>query len=237
MTRTFILIHGGFHGGWCWERVVPLIEAAGHRVLAPDLPGMAGDTTPHSQVSLASQADFVVDLLRAQSEPAVLVGHSMGGMVIGEAAERAPERILGLVFVTAVMMLAGGEMPMPEGAPPMTISEDGHSMMGDLASAPEILYTTTDPEIAAAAVARLTPQPVATTGPLTTTVERMGSLPRAYVECIRDQAIAPANQRAMQAALPCDPVFTLETDHSPFYSAPERLAECLLAAGASFAEA
>jgi len=235
MTHTFLLIHGGFHGGWCWERVVPLLEAAGHRVLAPDLPGMGGDGTPHERFSLATHADFVADMLRAEPAPAVLVGHSMGGMVVGEAAERVPERVSGLVFLSAVLMLGGSPAPASPSAPPMTLSADGHSMIGGPAHAPDFFYNTTPPALAASAVARLKPQPVATmTAPLTTTAGRMGALPRAYVECSRDQAIPLAHQRAMQAALPCDPVFTLETDHSPFLSAPEDLAQCLLAAAARF---
>ncbi len=72
----FILVPGAMHGGWCWERIVPLLGAAGHEVLAPDLPGTNGDPTPYADDILAQWADFVADLARKGRERAVLVGHS-----------------------------------------------------------------------------------------------------------------------------------------------------------------
>jgi len=82
---TFGLIHGAWHGAWCWERVVPSLERRGARVVAPDLPGMGQDKTPLSGITLAVWARSVADLVEQQSEPAVLVGHSRGGIVISQA--------------------------------------------------------------------------------------------------------------------------------------------------------
>jgi len=89
----FVLIHGAWHGGWCWERVVPLLRAADHEVLASDLPGMGTDRTPFAADVLGQWADFVAALVHEAAEPAVLVGHSRGGLVISEGAERAPDQI------------------------------------------------------------------------------------------------------------------------------------------------
>jgi len=68
---TFILIHGAWHGGWCWERIVPLLEQQGHRVLAPDLPGMGNDSTPLATITLDYWAQFVADLVRQTPRVAV----------------------------------------------------------------------------------------------------------------------------------------------------------------------
>jgi pimeloyl-ACP methyl ester carboxylesterase len=237
MKHTFVLIHGAFHGGWCWEKLAPLLSACGHRVITPDLPGMGNDNTQHEQITLASTADFVANIVRTQSAPVVLVGHSMGGTVIAEVAERMPEHILGLVFVTAVLRIAGSTVTTRGAAPPMTVSADGHSMVCDAGGALERFYNTTDPALADAAISRLRPQPVATmVAPRSATLERFGRLQRAFVECTQDRAISLEDQRSMQAALPCETVFTLETDHSPFLCAPDRLAECLLAAAVRFGE-
>ena len=160
MRATFILVHGGFHAGWCWDRVVPLLGAAGHSVLAPDLPGMGANATPHDSVTLASTADAVVDLVRSRRQPVILVGHSMGGAVIGEVAERVPENLLGLVFVTAVLMLKVGALPQQPSAklgPEMSFSDDGHSVICDPVSGRVYFFNTTTPELADAAVARLEP--------------------------------------------------------------------------------
>lgn len=238
MHPAFILIHGGFHAGWCWERLVPLLEAKGHAALAPDLPGMGLDGTPHDRVTLASTTDFVVDLVRSVPGPVVLVGHSMGGMVIGEVAERIPNELLGLAYVTATLIAttdrAAHRFDTKMG-PAMSLSSDGHSMICDPHSGRDHFFNTTPPELAAAAVARLQSQPLGPMkGPITATLERFGSVPRAFIECTEDRSIPIAHQRRMQAALPCDPVFTLETDHSPFLCNPKALAETLLAAAMQF---
>ncbi len=70
----FVLVHGGFVGGWCWEKLVPLLQEAGHEVEAPDLPGSGDDRTPIPEVSLQSYADRISGVLDARPEPAVLVG-------------------------------------------------------------------------------------------------------------------------------------------------------------------
>src|SRR5579864_1849577 len=106
----FVLVHGAWHGAWCWERVVPQLETRGGRVIAPDLPGMGKDKTPLSKISLALWADFVADVITNQSEPVVLVGHSRGGIVISEAAERVPERIAMLVYLAAFLVPHGTSM-------------------------------------------------------------------------------------------------------------------------------
>lgn len=86
---TYLLVHGAWHGGWCWRKVVPLLEAQGHKVLAPTLPGHGEDKTPAAAVTLRSYADTICRLAGAQTKPVILVGHSMGGIVITQAAENA----------------------------------------------------------------------------------------------------------------------------------------------------
>ena len=78
---NFLLIHGACHRGGCWERVTPLLKAAGHSVVAPDLPGHGADTTRVSELSLKRYGEFVSELA-ASNGPVVLVGHSMAGAVI-----------------------------------------------------------------------------------------------------------------------------------------------------------
>ena len=77
--------------------------------------------------------------------------------------------------------------------------------------------------------ARLAPEALRVlAAPVRVTAERFGRVPRAYVHTLRDHAVSPAAQRRMQSAWPCDPVFTLDTDHSPFLSQPEALARILI---------
>jgi len=232
---SFVLIPGAMHGRWTWDRIVPRLEAAGHSVIAPDLPGMGtNQTIPVERITLADWGDFVAETVRAAPGPVVLVGHSRGGLVIGEAAERAPDRIAGLVYVTALIVPPGqslaevtGHRPDPD-APPLA-----PEALAAIAKAQ--FYSGCSDADAAWALARLHREPLGVMHePATVTWERWGKVPRAFIECSEDATVSLAKQRAMQAAAPCDPVLTLTADHSPFLCAPEALTEALLEAAARF---
>jgi pimeloyl-ACP methyl ester carboxylesterase len=96
---TYLLIHGAWHGGWCWNKVLSLLEARGHNVLAPDLPGHGHDTTPTATETLKSYTDRICEIASAQTEPAILAGHSMGGVAITQAGENCPKHIGALVYL------------------------------------------------------------------------------------------------------------------------------------------
>jgi len=101
------LIHGAWHGGWCWEKLIPKLERNGHTVVARDLPGLCSDRTPAAEITLKAYTDAVCEALANEAEPAVVVGHSMGGVVIGEAAEGIPEKVKSLMYVTAYLLAPG----------------------------------------------------------------------------------------------------------------------------------
>jgi pimeloyl-ACP methyl ester carboxylesterase len=235
VPRIFVLIHGGWHGAWCWERVTPLLRAAGHAVLAPDLPSMGDDRADPATVTLSSWTQFVVELVAAQPGRVILVGHSRAGAIISQVAEAIPERILRLVYLSAYL-LPRGRSVAAEGR------EDEASLItANMVPAASGLTCTLRPGIAsealygmcselerAYAIPRLSAEPLK---PLAAAVKvtepRFGTVPRAYIECTADRAISLAAQRRMEASLPCDPVFTLESDHSPFLSRPAELARLL----------
>ena len=233
---TFVLIHGAWHGGWCWERVAPLLVAQGHRVLAPDLPGMGADRRKHGNDPLADWTDFVAELVASADKPVILVGHSLGGVVISEVAERVPDAVGRLVYLTAFLLQSGqsladvaGRYPDIGPGPALRPTDVDGEVIVDPDQATGIFYNAMSDEDARAAVDRLVAQPVAAfTTPVTLTAERFGRVPRAYIEAADDQAISLEMQREMQALLPCDPVITLKSDHSPFYSTVPELAEALL---------
>ncbi len=233
---TIVLVHGAWHGAWCWERVVPLLEAKGHRVVAPDLPGMGADRTPLREVSLESWADFVAELIDAEPDPVVLVGHSRGGVVISQAAEYAPEQVEKLVYLSAFLVRNGEslwetlqELPGdPERGGDLKISPDQSTTSLLPEAVRTNFYNTTDEQWAARAASLICPEPMASfVTPLALTDDAFGSIPRVYIECKRDRAIPLSLQRLMVAQMPCEQVFSLDTDHSPFYSNPEALAAIL----------
>ena len=233
---TYVLIHGAWHGGWCWDKVVHLLKGKGHKVEAPDLPGHGKDPTPIQNVSLQAYVDRVCKVLDAQSEPVVLVGHSMGGIVISQAAEYRPERIKTLIYLTA-FLLQNGEFLLQiaqgdtEGLvlPNLIMAEDQSHATVKEEALKEAFYGDCSDEDVARAKSLLVPQaaaPFAT--PISITEKNFGRIPRIYIECLRDKAISPSIQKKMYTALPCRRVITMDTSHSPFFSAPETLATHLI---------
>jgi pimeloyl-ACP methyl ester carboxylesterase len=232
---TFVLVHGSWHGRWCWHRVVPELEALGHQVLAPDLPGHGDDATPVAKLTLAAYAKCIASVVRSVAEPVVLVGHSFGGIVISQAAEIVPERISRLVYLTAFLpangqslsRLATADSNNPV-ATSSVISADQQLISLDLSRVRELLYADCPDSDVLLARQRLCAEPIAPfVTPVLITAARAGSIPRSYIECLNDIAIPLWFQRQMQAGMPCDPVWALPTGHSPFFAAPAGLAHLL----------
>ena len=229
---TFVLVHGGFVGGWCWEKVVPLLEEAGHHVEAPDLPGHGDDHTPIPQVSLQGYADRICEVLDTQPEPVVLVGQSLGGVAISQAAEQRPDKVEMLVYVAA-FLLRDGETLLSVGENDteslvlanLVMSEDGSSATLREEAIGEALFADCSDEDVERAKARFGPQalaPLAT--PVSLTEENYGRVPRVYIEALNDRAISPWLQKEMYERVPCRQVISMDTGHLPFYSAPEEFA-------------
>lgn len=235
-----VLVHGAFAGAWCWEPVIPGLQRAGHSVETLDLPGSGADTTPPEEVTLDGYAQRVCEVL-ADGRPAVLVGHSMGGMAVTQAAARMPEQITELIYVSAFLPAEGESLleltQRPEAAgdeiqanmvldgdPPVT------AMLPDEAARTAVYGCCSDDE-AAWALTHRRPQPVAPMGqPLRLDPERaaeFNALPRRYVTCLRDRCIRPPMQRFMFERASCDPVIELNTDHAPYLSMTEELVAAL----------
>jgi pimeloyl-ACP methyl ester carboxylesterase len=235
-VSTYILVHGAWHGGWCWHRIVARLQRASQTVVAPDLLSLGRDCTPPGEVTLARWADQIATVARSAAEPVVLVGHSRGGIVLSEVAERVPERIRALVYVTAFLL--EDAQSLREAAAldahslvpaAMEIAADHQTATIRSSSVREVFYGQCSDEDVALAQSLLRPEPLAPLAtPVRTSSERFGKVPRVYVECTADRAMTLAAQRRMQAALPCRQRFTLECDHSPFFSRPEELGDLLL---------
>jgi pimeloyl-ACP methyl ester carboxylesterase len=100
---SFVLVHGAWHGSWCWAGVAAALRQAGHAVALVDLPGRAGDPRPHAAITLDDYVRRVGDVIARQGVPVVLAGHSMGGITITQVAEAMPERLARLVYVSAFL--------------------------------------------------------------------------------------------------------------------------------------
>ena len=237
---SFIFIHGSWHGGWCFDTIKGLLEACGHEVIAPDLPGMGGDEAALRATTLQSWAEFTADFCRnATQTPVVLAGHSRGGIVVSQAAELAPDAINALVYICAMMLPDGMsradfkqlEDPNPAFNALIAPVHGGAGTVVDKNKAGAIFAQLCSGETVAAAMARVVAEPHGPRStPLTLSVERFGSLPRTYIECTEDRTIHLSSQRRMQQLVPGAHIVTLWADHSPYLSRPQALAAALIAA-------
>jgi pimeloyl-ACP methyl ester carboxylesterase len=233
---AYLLIHGAWHGGWCWHKVVARLRRAGHGALAPDLPSLGRDRTPAASVTLQCWTDSLCAHLDAHPEPVILVGHSRAGALISAAAEARPERIRLLVYVAAYLLGDGESVSQhalqDEGslvAPNMVPSDDRKTSTLRNEAVRAALYGQCSEEDVILAQSLLAPEAIAPlTTPLHTTQENFGRVPRAYIECRRDRAVSLKEQRRMYAAVTCRQILSMDTDHSPFFSAPDELAQHLL---------
>ncbi|MBL8202339.1 MAG: alpha/beta fold hydrolase [Chromatiales bacterium] len=232
---TFVLVHGAWHGAWCWRHVASLLRDRGHDVLAPDLPGHGDDPADLAAQSLENYASRIQDIVRGCRGAVVLVGHSLGGLVISAAAEALPERIRRLVYVTGFLPRDGDSLvricSVDPGNPLNAASvrtPDGKCVTVDPERLRELFFADCPGEDFALASARLGPEPIAVMfQTVHVTPSRFGRVPRAYIHCSRDVALPLFVQEQMVAASPCQTVLTLPTGHSPFFAAPERLAGML----------
>jgi pimeloyl-ACP methyl ester carboxylesterase len=233
----FVLVHGGFTGGWCWEPVIGPLEAAGHTVGAPDLPGAGEDYTPVEAVTLSLYADRICTELARNAEPAILVGHDIAGMVITQAAARCGVSIALLVYLAAYLPRDGQSVLDFAGLPDAAgdhvhanLTIEGDPAVGSLSDrelAQAFFNGATNRQLQWA-LERTRAQPLA---PLVAPVELLGHSVapsgRVYIRCLRDHAIPAALQEHMLAEQSCAEVHELDTDHAPFLSRGPELARLL----------
>lgn len=232
----FVLVHSAWLGGWAWAPVSSILERQGHEVFAPDLPGHGEDETPPAAVRMEDYVRTVTDILDALDDRAILVGHSLGGIIISQAAEERPEKLKSLVYLTAFLLADGGSfMKATQGVEGslvldnLVMAEDGASVTIREDMLHKAFAHDVPKDAFEAAKPRTVPEPTAPlAAPLSITEERWGSVPRYYIECTADRAIPPTVQQAMYEAIPVRRVFSMDTSHAPNFAAPDELAGYLL---------
>ena len=225
MLMGILLIHGAWHGAWCWAPVVSELEAHGIEALAVDLPGHGARRDETDPIRLADYAAAVVEAGKSMSAPPVLLGHSMGGMVISAAAEMDPDAFKSLIYLAALLPSSGQslmDLTLESGG--VLGRPEGDAIVLDEAEARRLLYQDCPPDKADWALAQIQPQKLSPAlDPLELSSSRWGRLRRDYIVCAQDQAISPDFQRLMARRANCDTVVELDCGHSPFLACPSEL--------------
>lgn len=233
---TFILIHGSWHSSWNWHRVIPILEKAGQKAIAIDLPGMGRDKTPIETVTMNTTVKKLCELIDSIEGKVILVGHSKNGIMISQAAEYRPQKIEKLIYLAAYLIPDGKtqreySLQDTEGVLKPYVTQ--HPELKAHTLQPEIfhegLYHDCDDHILQLAKLLLSHEPVESgINPLQLTDANYGSVPRYYIECLQDRAVTPFIQRKMYTETPCEKVYSMNTSHSPFFSQPEELVNIIL---------
>jgi pimeloyl-ACP methyl ester carboxylesterase len=274
-SKVILLIHGAWHSALHWRKVAELLTYMGHRVVAMDLPGhglqakfprsylrqdlamLATEESPLKALTIKDYVDAVVEVVRTLSadRKVIVVGHSMGGIVLNQLGEKVPERIERLVYLTA---FCPTKLPsllaytsLPQAATAQSLLDD--TTIGDPVKIGAIRVNTrsTDPSYIEKLRLRFyndmtmedfLPYAHSLTsdiplGPTTAdtrgTSERWGRVPRTFIRCTNDRAIPLALQDLMiEQANELTPgnkfhVQTLKSSHSPFASQPKLLSDIL----------
>jgi pimeloyl-ACP methyl ester carboxylesterase len=233
-----VLVHGAWHGGWCWGRVAERLRAAGHRVFTPTLTGL-GDRAhliaPH--VGLATHIEDVIATLEMEDlSDVVLVGHSFGSAVISGVADARADRIRRLVFLDS-FLLQSGQSPFSQLPPEMvearkTTAIKTSSLFGEILAMPPpppSVFGVNDASDAAWVASRLKPHPIKSYEDTLKLKLPLGAgRPTTYIACTNPtyQAIAPA--RLWVKAQPGWTYRELETGHDAMILAPDALTEMLM---------
>ena len=222
-----ILVHGGVHGSWCWERVVGPLRELGHAVETVDLPGRGADANRVATVTLRDWVERLAAQVGAGPTPVTLVAHSMGGITCSLVADLRPQDIARVVYVAAVVPRDGDSaLPTLQQAADesllfalgaMRFNEDQTVVWFEPEHVAKIFYNTSAEPDAIWATQRVCPDAVA---PMATPV-RLGPgfhhVPKTYLATRRDRAVPLSLQLAMAEDVGAQ-VIELDTDHSPFVS-------------------
>ncbi len=230
-----ILIHGAYHGGWCWQRVVDLLADDGIAAIAPDLPGHGTDDGWLAEQTLENYVDRIVQTASQASSPVTLVGHSLAGAIAIQAADRLPDKIAQIVFLTAYIPIDGetlGELVATD--PDCHARVDRVDVVGINAiclkkgTLRDAFYNLAPDQAAAFAEDRVQLQSPTPFREVVTLKGGPSRMPRkSAILCTQDRAISVGHQKWMAERAECAPIVEIDCDHSPFLSAPMVLCDAL----------
>jgi pimeloyl-ACP methyl ester carboxylesterase len=230
-VTTYVLVHGAWHGGWAWQRVVPALHAAGHEVHTPTLAGVSdrAHLLSHS-VTLDTHVQDIVALLEAYDlRDVVLVGHSYGGQVISGVADRVPERLAVRVYLDA-FLASDGEAAI-DLLPAATaqhfrdsVAERGFGWL--IPPRPLAGLGVTEEADIAWLTPRLTAHPWSTFARPIRLTGAADAVPGVYIECAA--GFRPFQSQAARAAARGWPVHEIATGHEAMVTEPAALAKLLL---------
>lgn len=238
-NKTYILIHGAWHGAWSWYKVVPEMTKQGYKAIAIDLPGHGNDTTNPEIVTFRMYVDKVKEVANRINGQVILVGHSMSGTVISQAAEELGiNKVNKLVYLDAFLPRNGESVSKLAGMIFQTLPQETDTAKVTFAkgivTAPNGKTRTFKPEVADVVfyhdctpkdkmiahknLCRQAVEPLGATVSVTDGI--YGQIPKYYILCTEGKDL---DKSLLPTRVKCEKVIKIATSHSPFFSQPKEL--------------
>lgn len=234
--QTYVLVHGAWQAPYVWDGVRSNLESAGHTVIVVELPGHGKDSTAAHLLSMDAYRDKVINAISNVNGQAILVGHSMGGMVISHVAEKVPSKISQLVYIGAFLPQSGQALvdiansdPDSKLGPALVESADRLTLDVKRESLTNLFVNDGTEADKQKVVANYRAEPaIPFTNKVTLTKANFGSVGKVYIKTLQDNVISPAMQDRMITAASISLVLPVNTGHSPFLSQPKKVSDLLL---------
>jgi len=236
MNKRFVLVHGAWYGGWCWDGVVSQLVKSGFEAAAPTMPGHH-PSDDRSSVKLSDYINCIVDEVNAAAAPVILVGHSSAGFILQSVAAKLPEKIDHLIFNNAFILPNGKcqfDLVPPEVAEGMNQAaaaspDNSVPVMADFIRG--TLMANDSRELQDELIRRLVPQPIALfTTPVDLTDLDLDAFKKTVVYCKKDSSLPPGAYLGMAQLLEEFELIELDLDHEGLFTHPDLIAQAFIKA-------
>ncbi|MEP7110652.1 MAG: alpha/beta fold hydrolase [Ferruginibacter sp.] len=234
--KTFVLVHGAWQAAWVWQDVKAQLESKGQKVIVVELPAHGADTTSPLNVSIDIYSEKVIAAVNKIKGKIILVGHSMGGVVITAVAEKIPAKIEKLVYIGAFLSANGQSLTdlaltdAQSHLGPSLIPVNGGLTLDIIPdSIINIFCQDGSAQTKQLVLSKFKPEPgIPFQNKVTVTAGAFGTVDKYYIKTLQDHAVGPDLQSRMIAAAGITKVYPIESGHCPFLSMPDKVTGILL---------
>jgi pimeloyl-ACP methyl ester carboxylesterase len=240
VKKNYVLVHGAWQAPYVWDAVKTSLINEGNNVIVVELPGHGSDQTVPSTLTINIYRDKVIDALSKIDGKVILVGHSLGGMIISAVAEQVPSKIEKLVYIAAYLPASGQSLlDLAQNDPGSALGGAGiliNNPNGTLDvkhdQIVDIFIQDGSAQIQSLVLQNYRPEPaIPFMNPVTLTAANFGAVEKVYIKTLQDHVVSPYLQNRMITEAGIKTIYQLNTGHSPFLSKPDSVAILLTKIG------
>jgi pimeloyl-ACP methyl ester carboxylesterase len=237
--QTYVLVHGAWQAPYIWDVVKADLTNKGNKVIVVELPGHGADNTATYTLTMDIYRDKVIEAISTVNEKVILVGHSMGGMVVTAVAEKVPSKISLLVYIGAFLPANGQALtdlaysdPDSKLGPLLIASADKLTLDVKADSLTYLFINDGNAAVKKQVIDNYRAEPaIPFINKVTVTSENFGMVSKVYIKTLQDVVISPGLQDRMITAAGITSVYSVNTSHSPFLAQPKAVSDLLLEIG------